>query len=141
MNLGSLFMALTLVKFKNNKIKISAAGMPPALIYKTRSRKAEQIMLKGLPLGGFPNFQYKQAEIQLSSGDGIVLMSDGLPERFNNSGETFDYPAVIDIVEKVGEQSSESIIKSLVEAGEKWSNGRPQDDDITFVVLKITESN
>jgi len=24
----------------------------------------------------------------------------------------------------------------MVAAGEKWGNGRPQDDDVTFVVIK-----
>ena len=29
------------------------------------------------------------------------------------------------------------IIEHFVSAGDHWANGRPQDDDITFVVLKV----
>jgi hypothetical protein len=25
----------------------------------------------------------------------------------------------------------------LAQAGERWANGRPQEDDVTFVVMKI----
>jgi serine phosphatase RsbU (regulator of sigma subunit) len=29
------------------------------------------------------------------------------------------------------------IIEKLVDAGDNWMNGRAQDDDITFVVIRI----
>ena len=37
-------------------------------------------------------------------------------------------------------QIPDEIIAHLNEAGERWSNGRPQDDDITFVVLKVKQN-
>ena len=136
MNLGMLYMAMTLIKFKENKMKISAAGMPPAFVFRADSKKLEEILIKGPPLGGFPDFPYKQEEIELRPGDALVLMSDGLPERFNDAGETLDYPGAKKLVEEVANQSPQTIIDHLVEAGEKWSKGRPQDDDVTFVVIK-----
>jgi serine phosphatase RsbU (regulator of sigma subunit) len=33
--------------------------------------------------------------------------------------------------------SAQEIINHLVKVGEDWANGRPQDDDVTFVVLKV----
>jgi len=137
MNLGLLFMAITLVKFKENRIKISAAGMPPALHYKAAKDKVDEILLKGLPLGGFPDFVYQERVIDLNAGDALILMSDGLPERFNDAGEMLDYPGARRLVEEVAHQSPQAIIDSLVRAGDKWSNGRPQDDDVTFVVMKM----
>ncbi|MFQ5606212.1 MAG: PP2C family protein-serine/threonine phosphatase, partial [bacterium] len=137
MNLGHLYMAMTLVKFKVNKIKISAAGMPPALVYNSATHKVEEIVLKGLPLGGFPDFPYQQEEMKLRPGDALVLMSDGLPERFNDVDEMLDYPGVKKLVEEVVMESPQAIIDHLVAAGDKWANGRPQDDDVTFVVMKM----
>ena len=34
-------------------------------------------------------------------------------------------------------ESPEQIIARLLEEEKSWANGRPQDDDVTFVVLKI----
>ena len=136
MNLGMLYMAMTLIKFKENKMKISAAGMPPAFVFRADSKKLEEILIKGHPLGGVRDFPYKQEEIELRPGDALVLMSDGLPERFNDAGETLDYPGAKKLVEEVANQSPQTIIDHLVEGGEKWSNGRAQDDDVTFVVIK-----
>jgi len=139
MNLGPLYMALTLIKFKENNMKISAAGMPPAFVFRTDSQKLEELLIKGLPLGVLRDIPYKQEEMELRPGDALVLMSDGLPERFNDAGKMLDYPGAKKLVAEVANQSSQTIIDHLVEAGEKWSNGRAQDDDVTFVVIKINE--
>jgi len=137
MNLGYLYMAMMLVKYQENKITISTAGMPPALRYNAAANQVEEILLKGLPLGGFPDFKYQQAEIEFRSGDTLVLMSDGLPEMFNEADEILDYPTMKKLVEEVAHASPQAIIDYLVATGEKWANGRPQEDDVTFVVVKM----
>ena len=43
MNLRGLFMAITLLKIKDNQFAISAAGMPSALIYRAASSAVEEI--------------------------------------------------------------------------------------------------
>ena len=48
-----------------------------------------------------------------------------------------DYPRVKEIFKEAAEKSADEIIADLNQAGEKWTNGRAQDDDITFVVLKV----
>ena len=53
MNLGNLYMAMTIAKINNGKMTISSAGMPPVLIYRAQTKKVEEIILKGMPLGGF----------------------------------------------------------------------------------------
>jgi serine phosphatase RsbU (regulator of sigma subunit) len=35
------------------------------------------------------------------------------------------------------ESPPEAIIQKLVEAGDNWMDGRNQDDDITFVVIRV----
>lgn len=137
MNLGSLFMALTLVRIKDHKFTISAAGMPPAFLCKAATNSVEEVVIKGLPLGGFAHFPYQVEEREILSGDTLVLMSDGLPERFNDKDEILDYPVARKIVEEVASEAPQAIISHLVNAGNEWANGRAQDDDVTFVVVKV----
>ncbi|MGH7595234.1 MAG: PP2C family protein-serine/threonine phosphatase [bacterium] len=59
MNLGRMYMAMTLIKFKDNKIKIAAAGMPPALIYRAATKSVEEVNIKAMPLGSFLNSGHK----------------------------------------------------------------------------------
>ena len=137
LHLGNLYMALALVKIENDELIVSAAGMPPIYVYRNRTKQVDEIVIKGMPLGAFDDFSYQDERIKLEQGDSILLLSDGLPELFNEKKEMFDYHRVKATFEKVGHESPEKIIDSFIEVAEQWRNGRAQDDDVTFVVLKV----
>jgi serine phosphatase RsbU (regulator of sigma subunit) len=140
MNLRGLFMALTLVRLKGLQLQATIAGMPPVLIYRAASGTVEELALQALPLGSLTNYQYSQQELALAPGDVIVLLSDGLPERFNPQGEMLDYAAVKRALAKAAPQAPQQVIETLVKTGEEWALGRVQEDDITFVVLKVKKT-
>jgi serine phosphatase RsbU (regulator of sigma subunit) len=137
MNLRSLFMGLTMVKLNGRRMKISSAGMPPVLIYRAETGRVEEVMIKAMPLGSVTGYNYRERELTLGRGDVVVLMSDGLPERFNHVGEMFDYSRTMDTLARAATLAPREIIERLVDAGEAWAEGRPQDDDITFVAVKV----
>ena len=58
-NLGRLRMSLNVAKISNNEIEISAAAMPPTYLYKAKTKKCEEIMIEGLPLGGLKNEKFQ----------------------------------------------------------------------------------
>jgi len=128
---------MMLVKIKDHTMVASSAGMPSPLIYRAATGEIEDLELKGMPLGSFLHFPYQQKMINLSDGDTVVLMSDGFLERFNDRMETMEDSRVKEIVKEVGDKSPQEIIDCLSKAGEAWANGRPQNDDVTFVVLKV----
>ena len=136
MRLGNLYMAMMLIKIKGYEITVSSAGIPPMFIYRSETKSVDEILIKGMPLGGSASFSYEQREASLSPGDTVLMMTDGFPELFNDKDEMLDYPRVKQIFKETADKSAEEVIAHLSKAGEKWSNGRPQDDDITFVVLK-----
>jgi serine phosphatase RsbU (regulator of sigma subunit) len=41
------------------------------------------------------------------------------------------------LFKEIADNSPEEIIEHLRKAGEAWANGRDQEDDVTFVVIKI----
>ena len=90
-----------------------------------------------MPLGGIANFPYKQQEAVLFPGDVILFMSDGFPELFNENNELLDYPRVKEFFKETAEKTAEDIVNHLISAGDNWRQSRQQDDDITFVVLKV----
>jgi serine phosphatase RsbU (regulator of sigma subunit) len=137
MNLRSLFMGLTMVKLNGRRMKISSAGMPPVLIYRAETGSVEEVLIKAMPLGSVTGYSYRERELTLCCGDVVVLMSDGLPERFNHTGEMFDYSRTMETLARAAALAPREIIERLVEAGEAWAEGRPQDDDITFVAVKV----
>jgi serine phosphatase RsbU (regulator of sigma subunit) len=136
MRLGNIYMAMLVAKLEKNKVTISSAGMPPALIYRTNHKKVEEIKLQAIPLGGPADFPYPEKETSLSKGDTLILMSDGFPELFNEQKEILDYSRTRQIVGEIGDASASETIRILLKEVEKWKGDAKQEDDITFVVVK-----
>jgi sigma-B regulation protein RsbU (phosphoserine phosphatase) len=136
MNLRSLFMALTLVKVQGDRLHCSVAGMPPILIYRASTQTVEELPLRGVPLGALSNYAYHQAEITLAPNDVVLLMSDGLPERFNPASELFEYERTKEALSAHACAAPRAIVDGLLKASDDWARGRPLDDDLTLVVLK-----
>jgi len=136
-NFRLLSMCLMLLKIKANILRISSAGMPPALIYRSGPKSVEEILIKGMPLGTAKEFPYELRETNLEKGDTILLMSDGFPELFDENRQMFGYKSVQKEFLKCGEESSDMIIENLKNSMNKWSGGNTPDDDVTFVVIKI----
>ncbi len=137
MNLKRLYMAMTLGKFNGNKLTLTAAGMPPVLIYRSDENLVEEVLLEGMPLGGFIGAEREEASYQLQSGDTVLFMSDGLPEMLNPENEMLDYPKTKELFKEVADQSPKTIIDHIFKASTAWADGEPQADDITLVVIKV----
>ncbi len=137
MNFGNLYMAMSLLRVENNKVIISNAGMPPALLYRAKDKSVEEIILKGMPLGGAAHFDYAEQAITIESGDTLFLMSDGFTELFNESDVMYDERA-ISTFQKVAHRTPHEIIDYLHQECQAWRGERPQNDDITFVVVKFS---
>jgi sigma-B regulation protein RsbU (phosphoserine phosphatase) len=90
-----------------------------------------------MPLGSFVGFPYKEKEVVLAAGDTVLFMSDGFPELFNEAGEMLGYDHAVELFAQVADQPPLAIIEHLVAIGRSWSNDRPPDDDITFVVVQV----
>ena len=137
MNLKRMYMAMTLVTFNNNRLTLAAAGMPPPLIYRADENRVEEILLEGMPLGGFSDAEREEASLELQNGDTILLMSDGLPEILNPENEMLDYPRTKAAFKEVADQSPKTIIDRIFKVSTLWADGEPQADDITLIVIKV----
>jgi serine phosphatase RsbU (regulator of sigma subunit)/ligand-binding sensor domain-containing protein len=137
MHLEKLSMCMTMLKIMGNNIQMSAAGMPPVFIYKKESQSIEEHVMKGMPLGTFNEYPYSIIKSEICKGDTILLMSDGLPELFNDEKEMFGYKRARNLFEELAENSPEEIISGLKNAGSDFINDKDPDDDVTFVVIKV----
>ena len=137
MGLGRMNMALTLLRIDGRRIAISAAGMPPALLYSHRNQRLQEIELVGMPLGSLADASYQLWESELSGGDTVLLMTDGFPELLNGDEEAMGYERVRSIFTASHAKSPQQIIDDLSGEAEAWTSGQPPHDDITFVVLRV----
>ena len=146
MNLGILYMALVMAKFKSLsddkgkalfQLTISSAGMPPVLLYRAAEQTTHTILLKGMPLGTVPDFPYVQNKYELHENDVLLFMSDGFMELLNPQKEMIGMERTKDIFTEVAGQTPAKIIEHLNSTASDWKKDMLTRDDITFVVVKV----
>ena len=138
MNLRGLYMALAMIKVRGDAVTLCAAGMPPVLVYRRATNQVEEILVKGMPLGSITGYAYKEQRFDLTAGDAVVLMSDGFPERFDAGGEMLGYERARAVLAEVAHKTATEIVERFVSEGDEWAGAKAQDDDVTFVVLKVS---
>jgi hypothetical protein len=136
MRLRQLYMAFAVARVSNGTVTLAGAGIPPALLVRAGTGVIEQTSLKGLPLGSPVAYDYVEQVVSLDPGDTLVLMSDGLPERANTTRELLGDEAIMYVLRRHGHEAPDALIQHLLDAGDAWSDGTPQNDDITLVVLR-----
>ena len=135
-DLGTLKMSLNICEVTKHSITLSSAAMPPMYLYNSKSKKTEEILIRGLPLGGLKNETFDIEKRKFSKGDVLVLLSDGLPEAENDAGDLYDYERVEDIITKYASKSAEELKSKLIGEVDIWLKGGIPDDDVTIVVIK-----
>lgn len=137
MNLRMLTMCLALVRIEGGKLQYASAGMPPLLLYRKEKGEVEQIVMKAMPLGAFLDFPYNKIETSVSTGDVILLVSDGLIELFNNDQESFGAERVIDSLKESAVNTADEIIGHILGKVGEWRGDHVLEDDLTMLAIKI----
>jgi serine phosphatase RsbU (regulator of sigma subunit) len=137
MGFKRLVMAMIIAKIKNYNMQVSVAGMPFPLIYRAGSDAVEEISISGMPLGSFDEFPYKSTKLNLNKDDKVLFMSDGFQEMFNEQGDILGDERVIAGFKACARRSPEEIISELNNLAKNWAGNRPQEDDMTLMVIRF----
>jgi phosphoserine phosphatase RsbU/P len=93
-------LSVLVINKKTMTAKYSGAGDLPLLYRNAASGEVSQIKSDGLLLGFMPDGNYNNVEINLNANDCIFMLTDGITESRNFSGEQFnDY--LIDAVKNI----------------------------------------
>lgn len=116
---------------------VNAGHNPPILLRKGSDAPVE-LQEGGLILGAMPTTTpYKEATVELSSGDLLVLYTDGVTEAKNPAEtEEFGEERLLTCIKKNRSKSSKKIKQAIIDEVQSYAHGK-QYDDITLIVLKV----
>jgi HAMP domain-containing protein len=140
----TMFLTLCFGQWKPSTKKFSYvnAGHEQIIHYKASAQDVEVRPSGGMALGMIPDVSkiLKVDEIDLATGDFIVLYSDGIPESWRNEKEIYGMERLTEAVKKFGKLPTAKEVKEAILADVKaFVNGYTQMDDITIVVIKRTK--
>ncbi|KGR90271.1 serine/threonine protein phosphatase [Ureibacillus massiliensis 4400831 = CIP 108448 = CCUG 49529] len=93
--------------------------------------------VRGIMLGGLPNQVYKEEKVTLAEGDLVFLYTDGIVEAVNKANEMYKVDRLKDVLRSVVSKNIKTIEETVIEDIKVFTEGLPQRDDITMVLLKI----
>jgi len=134
------FLSLCLAVFDPAKgeLHFASAGHDAPMLFRPGERQFAELLSTGPLLGILPNAEYGVAgPFKLFLGDVLVFMTDGLFECMNPRDETFGKERVQDIVAANAEKSAAEILEALMDGAARWTEGAPQSDDVTLVIVKV----
>ena len=114
-------------------IYVNAGHNPPFLL---NGNGFEKLDKGGLLLGAVENAVYEQGEVNLQAGDLLLLYTDGVTETMNEKEELYGDERLKKVISDNKTRNAESVKQNLLEAVKKYAGLRPQEDDITVIVVK-----
>lgn len=118
----------------------SNAGHWPFIIIRGADLSPESHRDEGVPLGWLQEAEYTERSIPLFQGDRIILITDGLLECRNSSGEIFGIERFIDISRRLYHEPPEHCADSVIEEAKRWSGKSDAfRDDVTLIILDIAK--
>ena len=135
------FMALFYLAFDLQKRTLAwvRAGHNPAIFCNPSTGTTEQLRGSGMALGIDENYRYRQYyKEELTAGQIIVLGTDGLWETLDRNGEMFGRNPIIRILNQYPDIDANGILTACLFALDRFRDGRPVEDDVSIVVIKVT---
>jgi sigma-B regulation protein RsbU (phosphoserine phosphatase) len=83
--------------------------------------------------------QYEQCELQMQSGDLLLLYTDGISEAMNPLDEEWGEERMVAEAERLWPLPAQEILNGLVNAADRFAAGAEQHDDMTLMVMKLDQ--
>lgn len=120
----------------SKKLHFSNCGHFPGYLMRKNS-SVEKLTTKGMALGVEPFEQVHTDSVQLSSGDRLLLFTDGIVEAHNEKLEMFGEKQLLDSFAMKKDLESKEIVDKIIEEVALFTQAPVQHDDLTLLVLKV----
>jgi serine phosphatase RsbU (regulator of sigma subunit) len=96
----------------------------------------EEIPLPGLPLGIDDTVEYDEERQKITPGTSVIFYTDGVVEAMNADGEMYGYENFTDAILRHQKCEPRDMVDNLLKEIAEFTQGAPQSDDITVLVLQ-----
>jgi sigma-B regulation protein RsbU (phosphoserine phosphatase) len=120
---------------RNRVLTFSNAGHNPPILLRADG-KLELLFEGGTVLGALPGVTFKERRVSFSSGDLLVLYTDGVTDAVNEQGEELGQGGLERLVKSMVGLSAAAMMQGIIDGVAKFRGTARQNDDLTLVVLK-----
>jgi sigma-B regulation protein RsbU (phosphoserine phosphatase) len=126
-----------ILNIKSGEVLYANGGHNPPLIIRSEQRADSVKVSRNLALGVIESVEYKLEHTVLKPGEVLFMYTDGVTEAMNTEDEIFSERRLKEELSLFREHSTQQISEVLMEKVTAFSQGTPQNDDITLMTLKF----
>lgn len=120
-----------------SRLQFTNAGhLRPVLI--KSSGALEELDNGGALLGVFPTWSYEDSSLQFTSGDRLILFTDGITEAMNGSGEEFGEHRLMQAAKELRTRPASELNAELLQRVKAFCNAQLHDDATLIVIAART---
>jgi sigma-B regulation protein RsbU (phosphoserine phosphatase) len=105
-------------------------------LFRRATGKIERLFSEAHFLGMFDSASYPSRAFHLAKGDILVVYSDGLTDAQNPQEQLFGEERLLNMIRQEAPAGGPAIQRRFLKAIEEFTQGTPQTDDITFLVVE-----
>ena len=137
---GFMTLFYLAIDIANKRLSWVRAGHEPAIFYDPLTDTFEELRGAGMALGIDAHGRYlENQKTDLAKNQIILLGTDGIWEARNPNGEMFGKASIYRIIRQYCDADAKGLLTACLFALEKFRDGVPHEDDVTLIVLKITD--
>ena len=123
------------INLKNHRIRYVNAGQGLSYFVQ-RGRQPRSLPATGIPLGVMADMDFDILEIEMSSGDLLVFLTDGFQDWKNRDGDLYGEERVLQVLGENQALSCRSLIAALFKDAKGFAAGAPPNDDLTALIIR-----
>jgi len=125
----------------NRRLNWVRAGHDPAVFYDPRTGTVEELRGSGMAMGIDGDHVYEQfSKEDLAAGQIILMGTDGIWEAQNAQGEMFGKDTLYRIIQQYPDMDAKGLLTACLYALDKFRDGARPEDDVTLVIIKVTDT-
>jgi sigma-B regulation protein RsbU (phosphoserine phosphatase) len=121
---------------ETRKLRYFSAAHPPALLQRP-GESTEILRIESFPVGIIDDPGYSESEIDLASGDRLILYTDGVADALERSDEDNGTERLIDLLNASRQLPLDAAISKVMDEVERRSRASEFPDDNSMLALEI----
>ena len=135
---AALFLSCVIARLntQTNQLTLANAGHEWPLWIKVDKDDVETLYVPGVVLGAFHQVAPLEKTVTIEAGDFLLFFTDGVTEARNEEGDFFGDERLLETAVAGKHDSAAEMVKRIETAVAAFTQGMPQSDDLTLMVIK-----
>ena len=137
-----MFMQIVRLRRGSGTVEVNNAGHTMSIMVPAKAddprlksgQRAKTILVRGTLLGQESTLEVGTKTEPITSGDRILLYTDGIIENRNKNGTPLTRAMLVD---RISQETTRPLMDAVIDSYERWVRDAAPEDDATVVVLTI----